>query len=163
MICTYIPSVQVLFAFVLLKSSATPPHLHLPTMVHFGVVIHKYSYFTLLQRIRRGNTDKSKIFFLTSYRKDILVTTYVLKEQYGKLSLNYPFCPFLSGALMLATISRILLQSLLVPYIFAYKTGFFSFQNNPKNLDPSYKMDLDLWDSLGKVKLVLQQNCIGLI
>ena len=21
----------------------------------------------------------------------------------------------------------------------------FSFQNNPKNLDPSYKMDLDLW------------------
>ena len=22
----------------------------------------------------------------------------------------------------------------------------FSFQNNPKDLDPSYKMDLDLWD-----------------
>ena len=30
----------------------------------------------------------------------------------------------------------------------------FSFQNIPKNLDPSHKMDLDLWDCLGKVKLV---------
>ena len=39
----------------------------------------------------------------------------------------------------------------------------FSFQNNPKNLDPSYKMNLDLCDCLGKVKLVLQQNFIGLI
>ena len=35
---------------------------------------------------------------------------------------------------------------------------FFSFQNNPKNLDPSYKTDLDLWDCLGRVKPVLQQN-----
>ena len=33
--------------------------------------------------------------------------------------------------------------------------GVFSFQNNPKDLDPSYKMDLDLWDHLGRVKLVL--------
>ena len=31
----------------------------------------------------------------------------------------------------------------------------FSFQNNPKNLDLSYKTDLDLWDCLGRVKLVL--------
>ena len=30
-------------------------------------------------------------------------------------------------------------------------------------LDPSYKTDLDLWDCLGRVKPVLQQNCIGLI
>ena len=35
---------------------------------------------------------------------------------------------------------------------------FFHFQNNPKNLDPSYKMDLDLWDCFGRVKSVLQQN-----
>ena len=33
--------------------------------------------------------------------------------------------------------------------------SFFSFQNNPKNLDLSYKMNLDLLDYLGKVKLVL--------
>ena len=26
------------------------------------------------------------------------------------------------------------------------------FLNNPKDLDPSYKMDLDLWDCLGKEK-----------
>ena len=42
-----------------------------------------------------------------------------------------------------------------IPYFFGYKTQFFSFQNNPKDLDPSYKMDLDLWDPLGRVKLVL--------
>ena len=31
-----------------------------------------------------------------------------------------------------------------VLYFFGYKTEFFFFQNNPKDLDPSYKMDLDL-------------------
>ena len=35
------------------------------------------------------------------------------------------------------------------------RQSFFSFQNNPKDLDPSYKTDLDLWDRLGRVKLVL--------
>ena len=30
-----------------------------------------------------------------------------------------------------------------------------SFQNNPKNPDLSHKMNLDLWDCLGKVKLIL--------
>ena len=43
-----------------------------------------------------------------------------------------------------------------IPYFFGYKMQFvFSFQNNPKNLDPSYMMDLDLWDCVGRVKLVL--------
>ena len=41
-----------------------------------------------------------------------------------------------------------------VPYFFGYKKEFYFFQNNPKNLDPSYKMDLDFWDCLGRVKLV---------
>ena len=41
-----------------------------------------------------------------------------------------------------------------LPYFFGYKTDFFSFQNNPHNLDPSYKMDLDLLDCLGRVKHV---------
>ena len=31
-----------------------------------------------------------------------------------------------------------------LPYFFGYKTEFFSFQNNSKALDRSYKMDLDL-------------------
>ena len=44
-----------------------------------------------------------------------------------------------------------------LPYFFRYETEFFSFLNNPKNLDPSYKMDLDLLDCLGRVKLVLYQ------
>ena len=42
-----------------------------------------------------------------------------------------------------------------VPYVFGYKTEFFPFQTNPKNLDPSYKMELDLGDCLGRVELVL--------
>ena len=43
----------------------------------------------------------------------------------------------------------------ILPYFFGYKTEFFSFQNNPKNLDPSYKTDLDLWDCFGRIKRVL--------
>ena len=31
-----------------------------------------------------------------------------------------------------------------IPYFLGYKTDFFSFQNNSKDLDPSYKTDLDL-------------------
>ena len=42
-----------------------------------------------------------------------------------------------------------------LPYFFGYKTGFFSFQNNPKVLDPSCKTDLELWHCLGRVELVL--------
>ena len=42
-----------------------------------------------------------------------------------------------------------------IPYFFGYKTEFFSFQNNPKALDPSCKTDLDLWDGLGRVKFLL--------
>ena len=42
-----------------------------------------------------------------------------------------------------------------IPYFFGYKTDCFSFQNNSKDLDPSYKMDLDLLDCLGRVELVL--------
>ena len=34
---------------------------------------------------------------------------------------------------------------------------------HPKNLDPSYKVDPDLWECLRRVKLVLYQNFIGLI
>ena len=42
-----------------------------------------------------------------------------------------------------------------IPYFFGYKTEFFFFQNNPKDLDPSCKMDLDRLDCLGRVNLVL--------
>ena len=41
-----------------------------------------------------------------------------------------------------------------VSFFFHYKMEFFSFQNNPKNLDLSYKTDLDLWNRLGRVKLI---------
>ena len=30
------------------------------------------------------------------------------------------------------------------------RRSFLSFQNDPKNLDPSYKMDLDLWECFGR-------------
>ena len=57
--------------------------------------------------------------------------------------------------------ASVVLQYLL--YFFGYKTEFFSFQNNPKNLDLSCKTDLDLWDCLGRVNPVLLQIVIELI
>ena len=60
-----------------------------------------------------------------------------------------------------------------LPYLFGYKTGFplsrlttnnkispmkcccnrlLPFPNNPKDLDASFKMDLDFWDCLGSKK-----------
>ena len=77
------------------------------------------------------------------------VTVYILMEKYGSLSLNYPCYPFLSGAL--ATGSAVIAQQALnkyLPYFFDYKMEFFLLQNIPKNLDPFYKTDLDLWDCL---------------
>ena len=53
------------------------------------------------------------------------------------------------------TIIYIKLQLIYLPYFFGYKTGVFSFQNNPKVLDPSCKTDLELWHCLGRVELVL--------
>ena len=47
-------------------------------------------------------------------------------------------------------------------YFFGYKT-VFSFQNNPKDLDPSYKMDLDLWDCLGGMKLIAKFHRTDLV
>ena len=46
-----------------------------------------------------------------------------------------------------------------LPYFFGYKTELFTSKIIQKSR-PSYKMDLDLWACL---KLVLQQNCTGLI
>ena len=84
-----------------------------------------------------------------------------------------------------ATNRQVLNQGSQLSYFFGYDTAFFSFQNNPKNLYLSFnfialrkakivcnfghsecssvKMDLDLWDCLGRVKLVLLQNFIGLV
>ena len=42
-----------------------------------------------------------------------------------------------------------------LPYFSAYKMEFFFIPKQSKNLDPSYKTDLDLWDCFGWVKLVL--------
>ena len=45
---------------------------------------------------------------------------------------------------MSAKLQNVFVQA--IPYFFGYKTDFFFLQNNPKDLDPSYKTDLDLWD-----------------
>ena len=47
------------------------------------------------------------------------------------------------------------LFAIYLPYFFGYKTEFFVFQNNPDTLDSLCKMDLDLWDCLGRIKLIL--------
>ena len=51
--------------------------------------------------------------------------------------------PILDTAKFL-TIKTPKITTVIVPYFLGYKTHFFSFQNNPKDLDPSYKTDLDL-------------------
>ena len=38
-----------------------------------------------------------------------------------------------------------------IAYFWGYKTSF-PFQKNPKNLDPSYKMDQDFWESFRREK-----------
>ena len=50
--------------------------------------------------------------------------------------------------------SQMQLKTKLNTIFLQLKDRFFSFQNNLKNLDPSYKLDLDLWDCLGRVKLI---------
>ena len=57
--------------------------------------------------------------------------------------------------LQIFRINMVLVKHLGILYFFGYKMGFFSFPNNPKNLDLSYKADIDLSDCLGRVKLVL--------
>ena len=43
-----------------------------------------------------------------------------------------------------------------LPYVSGYKTEFFSFQKqSPQKIDLSYKMDLVLWDCVGRIKLIL--------
>ena len=39
---------------------------------------------------------------------------------------------------------------------------FFPYQNNPKNLDPSYKTDLDLWVYLGGYNLYYSKISLNL-
>ena len=43
----------------------------------------------------------------------------------------------------------------LILYFFGYKTEGFHSKTIPKNLDPSNKTDLDLWDSLERLKPIL--------
>ena len=50
-----------------------------------------------------------------------------------------------------------------LPYFFGYKTVFYFLPKQSQNLDPSYKIDLNLLYCLGRVKVVLQQHFIGLI
>ena len=52
-----------------------------------------------------------------------------------------------------------------IPYFFCYKTEFFSFQNNPKDLDPSYKMDLGSLGLFrkGKIGIIAKFHRTGLV
>ena len=45
-----------------------------------------------------------------------------------------------------------------LPYFFGYKTEFFFFQNNTKDLDPSCKMDLDHLGLFRKGKIGIIAN-----
>ena len=45
-----------------------------------------------------------------------------------------------------------------IPYFFSYKAEFFPNKTVPKNLDTSYKLDLDFLDCLGRVKTCITAN-----
>ena len=49
--------------------------------------------------------------------------------------------------------SALFAQTYLSQYLKLLRYAFFSFQNNPKDLDPSYKMYLDIWDRFGRKEL----------
>ena len=83
---------------------------------------------------------------------------YSLKLQVNAIILKYRY--ILSGwgsivTLLFTQSIQTLLEYSYLPYFFGYKTEVFFFQNNLKDLDLSYKMDLDLWHCLGKVELIL--------
>ena len=50
------------------------------------------------------------------------------------------------------------IKVLIVPYFFGYKTEFFFFQNNTKDLDPSCKTDLDHLGLFRKGKIGIIAN-----
>ena len=56
--------------------------------------------------------------------------------------------------LIFLLLSRIISFETYTVFLWLYDR-VFSFQNNPKELDSSYKTDLDLWNGLGMVELVL--------
>ena len=53
----------------------------------------------------------------------------------------------------------------IVPCFFGYKIRVFSFKTIPKNLDPSYKMDLDLWGLFrkGRTHITVKFHRIDLV
>ena len=53
--------------------------------------------------------------------------------------------------------------NILTYHISSVKDGFFPLPNNPKNLDLSFKTDLDLWDCLGRVKLTAKFHKTDLV
>ena len=73
---------------------------------------------------------------------------YMLK--YSQLSISQIRSPSQT-----ADLSNLIFWSQEIYHISSVIRLSFSFQNNPKDLDPSSKTDLDLLDCLGRVKLVL--------
>ena len=51
----------------------------------------------------------------------------------------------------------------MVAHFSGYMTEFFPLQNNLKNLDLSYKTDLDPWDCFGRVKLIAKFHWTDLV
>ena len=60
-------------------------------------------------------------------------------------------------------LAKTILRRVYLPFLLGYKAQLlFPSKAIPKNLDPSYKINLDLGDCLGRVKIILKQNFIGL-
>ena len=78
----------------------------------------------------------TKIYAFSGKRIPSLVRALMKEIICSKLRANY----FLSGETSLSEITVQYCISLVIRW------SFFPFQKQSRNLDPSYKMDLDLWD-----------------
>ena len=85
----------------------------------------------------------------------MVILVFETKYMYWEISVFQPFffsklSSFLWLPVRFSWINKAFLH---IPYFFGYKTEFFSFQNNPKDLDPSCKIGLDLLGLFRKGKI----------
>ena len=70
---------------------------------------------------------------------------------------------FIVSDVLFSSCTQIVNSSEPEQYFFGYKMEFLFPSKTSQKSRSIFKTDLDLWDSLGKVQLVLQQSFIGLM
>ena len=95
--------------------------------------LHKTLIFTII-----GKKNNQSLMMISDADQE-MPTLRSMDNAGNLVNLVFRHYPFTLGLLFLSLHLRPM-----IPYFFDYKTELFSFQNNPKDLDPSCKTDLDL-------------------